>query len=181
MPTDANIYEEEVEASGNPDYRYLRELPPWGRIPTQMIGHSIAELGPALSAMEASLPVGDHASIEFVTRSLPTEEDLAVLHAHLIANGHHATMPTSTLVRGMPVIQMTLTKGSPLFALLVPLLPLVITGGLIVFGITRLERITKALMPLILAGGGVIIMALGLLTRKHVVQEAGAVARARSR
>ncbi|MBU0847580.1 hypothetical protein KKH23_10380, partial [Patescibacteria group bacterium] len=90
----------------------------------------------------------------------------------MVSIGFHTTRPVSKIVEGLPVVEMTLRKGSPQWAMLIPLIPTLIIGGLIAFGITRIESISKAILPLTLVAiGGVVILA-GVLTRRPVMEAA---------
>lgn len=130
-----------------------------------MIGYTLQELEDKLVAMEDSLPYKGKALLEFCTDTLPTAEDLLIFDAELIVAGFKASKATAEIMGDVAVTTLVLQKGSPIWAALIGVLPLAIVGGLITFGITRLPQITSALLPIILAGGGVAVMIAGLLAR----------------
>lgn len=123
------------------------------------------DLGADLVAMEESLPHGGKALLEFCTETLPTADELVNFHTGLLEAGFHASMPTAKIISGVSTTTLVLQKGSPIWTALIGVLPLAIVGGLITFGITRLEAITENLLPLILAVGGIAVLLAGLLAR----------------
>lgn len=134
-------------------------------IPKEIIGHSTAELPNALEVMESSMAMGQKARISICTEALPTEADLANMYLEMIANGFHLSQPTATIVEGIPTTEFILEKGSPAWPLLIPLIIPILTIGIIAFSITRIEAISKALVFLILAGGGVAIILAAVLAK----------------
>ena len=131
--------------------------------PQPLTGTSISELGPALNLMEDSLELGGKARLELATYELPTQDNLDSMWADILASGFHASKPTARIVDGVPLTSMVLTKGSPQWAILIPLIVPIAIIGLIAFGITKIETITKSLLPLILAAGGLTVIALGIM------------------
>jgi hypothetical protein len=140
-----------------------------------IIGSSFSELGPELNRMEDSLEVGGKARLEIVTYDLPSEYDLESIYEEAVNIGMHLTRPKARIVEGLSVTSMVLTKGSPMWAALIPLLVPLGVIGLITFGITQIETISKALLPLILASGGLTVIALGIM-RKPAERAAEVVA-----
>lgn len=131
-------------------------------VPTTIVGSSITELYAALNNMEASLPTGGKAQLELCSQGLPTDEELAFTYLNLVAAGFHTSYPTARIVQGIATTRLVLTKGSPQWAALIPLVPTVVIVGLIAFGITQIETISKALLPLLITVGvtGVLIAAM---------------------
>ena len=126
----------------------------------EIVGYSTSDLANALDVMESSMSMGKKARISIYTEALPNEADLAQMYLDMTANEYHLSYPTAKLVEGIPTTEFVLRKGSPAWMALIPLIPTVIIGGLIVFGITRIEAISKALVPLVLVTvGGLIILA----------------------
>lgn len=123
-------------------------------------GRTAEDLRIALNAMEQSLPLGGKAKLELYTDTLPTEEELANTVLNMAAAGFHASYPSARIVQNVPTIEVVLTKGSPQWAALIPIIPTVVIVGLIAFGITRIETISKALLPILIttAVTGVIII-----------------------
>lgn len=132
--------------------------------PGVLTGTSIRELSTALNLMEDSLNEGERAKLELATYSLPAQADLDSMWLEMVTSGLHVSRPTARIVGGIPVTSMTLTKGSPAWAVaLIPLIVPIAVIGLITFGIFKIEAITKALLPIILTAGGLFIIALGIM------------------
>ena len=133
-----------------------------------------------LSAMDNSMKPGERVLVELVTNIMPTGTDLQHLNSNMIAEGLKASSPSVKIVDGFPVTSFIVTKQSesnpgqtavgPALLALIPLIPAVIIGGLVAFGLFKIESITRALVPILLITfGGVIILA-ALLTRKPVIE-----------
>jgi len=131
----------------------------------EIIGYSAAELPTALDLMESTMKVGEKARLAICTEDLPTEDELDDLYLGMIAGGFHAYHPTARVIDGIPTTQLVLQKGSPSFAIIVPLLVPLFTIGLIAFGLVRIEAISKALLPLMIVGA-VGLVAVALIVRK---------------
>lgn len=144
--------------------------------PGVLTGTSMQELGTALNVMEDSLNSGEKARLQLATYELPPQEDLDVIWAEMIGAGFHVSKPTVRVVDGIPVTSMVLTKGSPVWAALIPLIVPIGIMGLVAFGLVKIETITKALFPIILATGGLVVLALGIM-RKPAETAAEAAAR----
>lgn len=141
-----------------------------------IVGATVDDLKVALDAMEMYLPVGGKAKLEVCTEAMPTEESLAEFYLKATAAGFHLSYPTTRTVEGIPTTEMVLQKGSPVLLALIPLIVPLLIIGLIAFSITRIETITKAILPILLvAVGGVIIIA-GLMRRpaERIVERATA-------
>lgn len=131
-----------------------------GLSPVEIVGSSRAELASGLMIMEGSLNHGEKAALSFCTEDLPTDDELAAMYLDMVAMGCHVTRGTARVIEGIPTTQFILEKGSPAWPLIIPLLVPLFTIGLIAFGITKIESITRALVPIILIGvGGLIILA----------------------
>ena len=131
-----------------------------GLAPVEIVGSSQAELASGLMMMEGSLAEGEKARITFCTEAMPSDEDLAEMYLGMVAMGCHLSYPTNGVTDGVPTTEFVLQKGSPAWPLIIPLIVPLFTVGLIVFGITKIESITKALMPIILVSiGGIIVIA----------------------
>jgi len=136
-----------------------------GLVGTTIVGANIDDLKVALDAMETSLPVGGKAKLELCSEAMPTEQSLAEFYLKATAAGFHLSYPTSQMVEGIPTTEMVLQKGSPVLLAIIPLIIPLVVIGLIAFSVTRIETITKALLPILLvAVGGVIIIA-GLMRK----------------
>jgi len=96
------------------------------------------------------------------TTELPSDKMLDDMYRAMIAAGHHVTRPIAKIEEGIPVTEFNIKKGSPVLALIVPLLVPVFTIGLIAWGIIKINDITKAILPivLVLIGGTVAVVAL---------------------
>ncbi len=131
-----------------------------GLSPMEIIGYTPAELASGLELMESSINYGENARVALCTEALPDEAELAEMYLGIISTGHHVSYPTATMVKGIPTTQFVIRKGSPQWQLIVPLLIPLFTIGLVVFGITKIESISKALVPIILISvGGLIVLA----------------------
>ncbi len=131
----------------------------------EIIGYSAAELPTALDLIESTMKVGQKAKMFICTEALPTEDELYDLYLGMIASGFHAYQPTARIIEGIPTTELVLQKGSPSFAVIVPLLVPLLIIGLIAFGIVRIEAISKALLPLMIVGA-VGLVAVALIVRK---------------
>lgn len=156
------------ESRFSPETVYYEKLPHWQTLenPIEMVGHTPTQLTEALVRMENSINYGRKAKLQLITDQMPTEADLDNFHAGLVRSGFHTSRPVARKVQGLPCTEIVIEKGSPTWAALIPLIPTIIIGGLVAFGLVRLETITKAIMPILLVTiGGVIILA-GVLTRQ---------------
>lgn len=136
------------------------------------VGTTVQELESALNQMEDSLDYGEKAKLQIVSIEPPTKQELEEAYENLILAGFHISHPVVKVENGIPLTEIVLRKGSPVWALLIPLIPTIMVGGLIAFGIVKIEAITKAIMPILLIGGGLLIGALALLTRPSVTRVA---------
>lgn len=133
----------------------------WRTVAQEIVGYSANDFANALELMESSIDFGEKARITLCTEALPTQEELDSIYWGMIAESCHVSYPTARVIEGIPTTEFTIRKGSPqwqvaLIGVLVPLF----TIGLIVFGITKIEAISKALVPLMLITiGGLIILA----------------------
>jgi SNF family Na+-dependent transporter len=144
--------------------------------PVEMVGHNTSQLAEALTRMEDSIDYGRKAKLQLITSQMPTKADLSSFYTNLAAIGFHTSMPVAKVVDGIPCTELVIRKGSPAWAMLIPLIPTVIIGGLVAFGLVKIESITKAIMPLVLVTlGGLIILA-GVVTRPSVVRAVGETA-----
>ncbi|MDP2729709.1 MAG: hypothetical protein Q8O55_04435 [Dehalococcoidales bacterium] len=131
-----------------------------GLAPVEIVGSSQNELASALELMESGINYGESARVRLCTEGLPEAADLAQVYLDVLASGHHISYPTSTVINGIPTTEFVIRKGSPQWQLIVPLLVPLFTIGLVTFGITKIESITKALVPIILISiGGLIVLA----------------------
>ncbi|MBA7607051.1 hypothetical protein ES703_14203 [subsurface metagenome] len=131
----------------------------------EIIGYSAAELPTALNQVESTLEVGEKACLAICTEALPTEDELDDLYLGMLAGGFHAYRPTARVIDGIPTTTLVLQKGSPSFAVIIPLLVPLFIIGLIAFGIVQIEAISKALLPLMITGA-VGLVAVALIVRK---------------
>jgi len=137
-------------------------LPPRGSglAPVEMVGSSQDELVSGLMMMEDGMRLGEKARITLCTEAMPTDDDLATAYLNMVAGGCHVSYPTVRVADGIPTTEFILQKGSPVWAAVIPLIVPILTIGLVAWGITKVESLTKALMPLILVTiGGVIALA----------------------
>lgn len=131
--------------------------------PREIVGYSREDFATALEVMESTIDMGQKARITICTEGMPTEEELDYIFLGMVETGCHVSRPTAGLVEGIPTTEFVLQKGSPQWQVIIPILIPLFTIGLIAWGITRMEAITKALVPLMLIGfGGLIILAIVL-------------------
>ena len=129
----------------------------------EIVGYSTSDLANALEVMESSMAMGKKARISIYTEALPNEADLAQMYLDMTANEYHLSYPIAKLVEGIPTTEFVLRKGSPAWPALIPLIVPVLIVGLVAFSVTRIEAISKALVPLVLVTvGGLIILAVVL-------------------
>ena len=128
--------------------------------PVEIVGYTREELASGLMVMEGSLNVGQKARITLCGESLPLDEDLAAMYLGMVAMGCHVSYPTAQITEGIPTTEFVLEKGSPAWPLIIPLIIPTLILGLISFGITKIESISRALVPItLIAIGGVVILA----------------------
>lgn len=124
----------------------------------ELSGTTVTELTDALRVMEDSLNDGGRARLQIASYDLPDSQTIDQFYYDLISAGFHTSKPKTKVIDGIPVTELVLIKGSPAWwALLIPIIPAIMIVGLVAFGITRIEVITKALMPLLLVAGGVAV------------------------
>ena len=131
----------------------------------EIIGYTQDTLSSGLEQMESSINFGDKARVTLCTEALPDEEQLAEMYQGMIATGHHVSYPIGKMINGIPTTEFVIQKGSPFWPLIVPLIIPILTIGLIVWGITKIGDISRAIIPLILVTGGVIIVLAAVLSR----------------
>lgn len=119
---------------------------------TMYSGSNVAELYDALAQMEDSLNIGGKARLLMVSEQLPTQQELDDAFIESRANGLHLSRFTAKIVNGRAVTQVILRKGSPAWQVAL-IIPAAILIGMIIFGILG-ERISKALVPILLIVGG---------------------------
>ena len=129
-------------------------------VANQIVGYTAEDLRIALDAMEQSIPLGAKVRVEIYTDRMPAEENLAEAFIRMTASGAHMSYPTTKLLGGVPTVSFELQKGSPAFALAIPLIVPLLTIGLIFFVVTKIETIAKALFPILILGvTGVVVLA----------------------
>lgn len=141
-------------------------------IPVEMVGHTTDELASSLYVMEDSLEEGRKAKVQLMTDQLASQQDLNLFYTRMLDAGFHTSRPVAKVVGGIPAVEFTLQKGSPIWTAIIALIPTAIIGGLIAFGITRVEALSKALLPLMLVTIGGIVVIVAMITRKPVLKTA---------
>lgn len=136
---------------------------------TQIVGQGAGNMGEALSYMDYNMQKGESVKVEMVLDTIPTQPDLDLMYKSMVASGAHVTKPKIGIDGGLPVVTFNMRKGSPLLGMIVPIIPIVIIGALVTFGIFRIESISKALLPLLLTIVGGAVLVVGLATRPSVV------------
>jgi len=140
----------------------------------EIVGYSLDDMAVALNAMEASLNTGEKARVRICSEQLPSEADLAEMYVNATMTGFHISFPEASVSDGIPTTEFVLTKGSPQWQLLIPLIPTILTVGLITFGIVKIEEISKAIMPILLVviGGAIVIVGLMRRPAERVIERA---------
>ena len=131
----------------------------------EIVGYSREDLATALEVMESSIAFGEKARITICTEGMPTEEELDYMFLGMVETGCHVSQPTARLIDGIPTTEFDLQKGSPQWQVIIPVLVPLFIIGLIAFGITKLEAISKALLPLVIVGT-VGLVALAIIVRR---------------
>jgi hypothetical protein len=129
----------------------------------ELIGYNLEDMTLALNAMEDSLSTGEQARLKLCTNSLPSEGEIESIYNNLIANGFHVNYPSAYLDGEIAVTDLVLTKGSPQWAALIPLIVPILIIGLIAFSIVKIESIAAALVKIIAVAGGIAITILIIL------------------
>ena len=128
--------------------------------PMEIVGRTQDEMASALEIMESGINYGDKARVTLCTEALPDEAQLAEMYLGMLSTGHHVSYPTASVVGSIPTTEFVIKKGSPFWPLIIPILVPLFTVGLVAFGITKIETIARALVPIILISiGGLIVLA----------------------
>lgn len=129
----------------------------------ELIGTSIGELQVALDTIEDEVSYGDAIILELVGTNGLTQSELDALYKDLATHGFHFSGNiTQTHITPLYSLRVPIKKGSPQWAMLIGFIPLIVISGMIAFGIMKIEQISKAILPLILATGGLVIIAIAL-------------------
>jgi hypothetical protein len=137
---------------------------------TELVGYTIDDLGIALEVMELETPVGGYSQIQLCTESPPGPDALEQVYQSILASGHTISYPTTAMVDNVAVTTFNLRRDVPIetyfWPLIIPLIVPVLTLGLITFGIVKIDTIStslgKLVVPILLIGGGIVIVALAL-------------------
>ena len=136
-----------------------------GASPDNITGYDTSELAIGLNRMEASLPTGGRARVQLCSSELPSQGELDTFYQKMLAIGCHVTRPTATIIGMAPTTEFILTKGSPAWALIIPLIVPILIIGLVTFGIFKLESITKTVVTLLLVTFGGVILTAAILAK----------------
>jgi len=140
----------------------------------EIVGYSKEYLATALEVMESNIDFGEKARITICTEGMPTEEELDYMFLGMVETGCHVSRPIAGLVEGIPTTEFVLQKGSPQWQVIIPILIPFFTILLIAFGITKIEAMSKALVPIILISiGGLVVLAAVLAKPATKYIEAG--------
>jgi len=142
-----------------------------------MSGHTIDDLKYGL---DAALSGGQSADVAIASTDLPTDAEIGDFFVGATSMGYRLSYPQTEILKGIPVTSFNVRyEGSPpgttgqAALALITVIPTALIVGIIAFGITKISDISKALVPLLLITGGIVVISLGLLSRKHVVETAG--------
>ena len=127
-------------------------------------GFSAADLPSGLNSFEDSIAIGEAAYVTLVSENPITQAEADAFHNQLLAAGFHTAESLTVTSDGkLCALTIPLLKGSPVWALLIPMIPLLFIGGLVAFSIVKIEEISKALLPLIITVGVFSVAAILLL------------------
>lgn len=134
---------------------------------TSLLAYDQDELAIALEAMELDTKPGGWVRLDICTEEMPSQGMLDQVYAEILATGHTITPPTASIIDGVPTTSFALRRDLPYEqyfwpAIIGALVPLAVIGT-IVYGLTKIGDISNALAPLLLIGGGIIIVSLALL------------------
>jgi len=117
-------------------------------------GFYAEDLPSSLNSLEDSIAIGEAAYVTLVSTNGITMSEVDALDAKLAENGFHLVDKIAIINKGdLCALSIPLRKGSPQWALLVPLIPVLFIGGLIAFSIVKIGDITRAILPVIIAVG----------------------------
>jgi len=133
---------------------------------TEIIGYSLDDLDLALDVMELETSPGKYCRIEFCTEGTPSPGIIDNLYNDIINTGHVITYPVVTVMDNITVTSFNIRRDLPLetyfWPALIPLLIPLATIGLITFGIVKIDDISKALVPILLITGGILVLTLAI-------------------
>lgn len=142
----------------------------------EIIGYNLSDMASDLTLFDAAMQEGESVRLRLCLEALPTQDELDEFFLAASDAGHHLEYPSSQYIKGIPTVDIVITKGSPLLVAIIPLIGTLATIGLIVYGIYKLGDISRALIPLVLATGFVLVVALALATRRSVTEPAAGLA-----
>ncbi len=126
------------------------------------------EMAAYLNSVEESLAAGETATISLRSSGDISQGDLDSMVDQMMNEGFHLAGPVTVGLEpsGDKVMQVSLIKGSPFFAALIPFIPMIFIGGLAaywVFSGKFQEMVQGTLIPLILvATGATVVIALAI-------------------
>ncbi len=129
-----------------------------------MTGTTISQLEQALDFYESKLSNGESIKLELVSNYMPNQTELDEFYGTLLGSGFHVSKPESHMDSNFAVTSLEMTKGSPIFLAIIPLLSTLIIGGFVVFGITKIDKIKNALMPILLVVAGITIAGIAAIS-----------------
>ena len=144
---------------------------------TEIVGFTLDQLATDIEALEQYIAGGGALQLNICTEDIPTEADLASLVLNAEQAGFAMTFPEVSLQSGVPTTSFTLSGSTPRsnylgagiptgqWQVLIPLLTPLATIGIIAYGITKVGDISKAIMPILLVAGGIMVVSIALLRR----------------
>lgn len=135
----------------------------------QLIGYDVTDLPYAMDVMENATAPGGYCQVQLYTGLVPSPEARQQVFDAITATGHTISFPVTQVVNGVPVTSFNIRRDMPYeqyqWQFLIPLVVPLLVGGLVVFGITQINNISSALVPLLLIVGGIAITAIALLRK----------------
>jgi len=118
---------------------------------------------------ENSLPPGLYEARLSIISPL-TQEELNDFHDYLLDNGVDVKGCIQQRLKGLYQLRVQYRKPAPTEGIawaqaLIAIIPLAIIATMVGIGIFKLESISKALMPILLVGGGIMVVSLALMRK----------------
>lgn len=127
------------------------------------------EMGAYLNSVERQMNQGESATVMMVSSQPATQRDLDQFAYDVTAMGFHLAGPImQSPANGGCSLSVPLIKGSPIFQMLLPLVPLIFVGGLLGYWIISgkaTEFMKGAVIPLLLVAGGITIIIVFMLRK----------------
>ncbi len=135
----------------------------------ELIGYSLDDLAYSLDVMEQATPIGGFCQVQVCGESPPSVDEIASFYAQISSTGHYISYPTVSVQGDVAVTSFNIRRDAPYeqyqWQLLVPLIGSLAVPALIAFGILRIEKISSAIVPLLLIAGGILIVTVAIVSK----------------